>query len=258
MYRICMLLTVTAHRIILWSWTAWKLNTTIQQLFTYWEPDTSKSPILVCSFPSSPTPPAVCPCFIVAVCPSLPPSLAAWGTDFAADKAATAAGRAKQYPGAHCSTAYATKHGWRQPKGQAPRYVSAGVYVSVWCVCHLYPLPLSILIRRIGLVFTHGCFKQKSATSGIFSTKDFAVASSCLFNAFGYKLHCHQLSTKYMKCLEYKITSASCKVILQLASVIIQSVRSLRLLLTGQAVDWVILCSWRVQTDAIRKWDLKP
>lgn len=92
---------------------------------------------------------ALCPCFTVTVCP-LPPSFpAAWGTDFAADKAAAAASRTKQYPGAHCSTAYATKHGWRQPKGQALRDVSAGVFVSMGCMCHLYPHPSSISVQRI-------------------------------------------------------------------------------------------------------------
>lgn len=80
MYRICMLLTVIDHWIISWSWTAWKLNTRMLQLSTFWEPDTSKSPIVVCSLPSSSlvsfaTPPAVCPCFIVDMCPFLPLSL---------------------------------------------------------------------------------------------------------------------------------------------------------------------------------------
>lgn len=166
--RMCMLL---ANMVL----NCMKRKTRMQQLFTYWDPGTSKSPILVCSlsFLLTPNPcltPAVCPCFTVAMHP--PPAsssssllLAAWGTDFAADKAASAAGRAKQYPGAHCSTAYATKHGWRQPKGQAPRDISAGVYVSVWCVCHLYPLPLSISIRRICLVFTHGWFKKEFSSN---------------------------------------------------------------------------------------------
>lgn len=133
--------------------TSWK-----QQMLIYLEPDTS--PVLVCSLLSFPAPPEVCPCFIVAICPSIPPSFAAWGTDSAADKAAAAAGRDKQYPGAHCSTAYATKHGWRQPKGQAPKDSSAGVCVLVWCVYHLYPLPLSISIQRILLVCIHGRFRE--------------------------------------------------------------------------------------------------
>jgi len=115
-----------------------------------------------------------------------PPSsllLAAWGTDFAADKAAAAAGRAKQYPGAYCSTAYATKHGWQQPTGQAPGHVSAGVYVSVRCVCHLYPLPLSISIWRIWLVFVHGWFKDKH-TAGTEAVFLLCFGASCFIISF--------------------------------------------------------------------------
>lgn len=52
----------------------------MQQLFTYWDPGTSKSPILVCSlsFLLTPNPrltPAVCPCFTVAMHPPPPPPL---------------------------------------------------------------------------------------------------------------------------------------------------------------------------------------
>lgn len=104
------------------------------------------------------------------LCPSLPPSLAAWGTDSAADKAAAAAGRAKQYPGAHCSTAYATKHGWRQPKGQAPRDAPAGLCVSVWCVCQLY-FHYPSRSRGFFLVFTRGWIKQKRLYSRHFLHK---------------------------------------------------------------------------------------
>ena len=153
-------------------------------------------------------PPLRCiPCSTVAVCPSLPPSLAAWGTDSAADKAAAAAGRAKQYPGAHCSTAYATKHGWWQPKGQAPRDASAGVCVIVWCVCHLYPRPLSILIRSIFfLVLTHGWLKGKSTKVGIFSVNHRLWLELPSQHIWGSATFRNQLFPKCVKCLETKKT----------------------------------------------------
>lgn len=157
----------------------------------------------VLSFPF-PLPPAVCPCFIVVVCPSLPPFVAAWGTDSAADKAAAAAGRAKQYPGAHCSTAYATKHGWRQPKGQAPKDAPAGVCVSMCYVCHLCHRPLSICIQRIFFLYgfqTCLILRRKCATVGMISIKDYSVWS-CLFIMFRDRLTCFQLFGKHVKWLE--------------------------------------------------------
>lgn len=73
--QICMLLTVIAPWIMSRSWAAWTTQYLDIATVHLWEPDTSKSPVLVCSLLSSSTPLAVCPCFIVAVFPSLPPSL---------------------------------------------------------------------------------------------------------------------------------------------------------------------------------------
>lgn len=71
--RMCMLL---ANMVL----NCMKRKTRMQQLFTYWDPGTSKSPILVCSlsFLLTPNPcltPAVCPCFTVAMHPPPPPPL---------------------------------------------------------------------------------------------------------------------------------------------------------------------------------------
>lgn len=150
-----MLLTAIALRVICLSWAAWEL-----QVLGCDDSSPIRSLIYLLSwcalsFPS-PLPLRCVPVSLwLCVPPSLPPS-AAWGTDSASDKAASAAGRAKQYPGAHCSTAYAAKRGWRQPKGQAPKDLSAAVWVIMWRVCHLYLLPLPISVQRITLVFTHG------------------------------------------------------------------------------------------------------
>lgn len=137
------------------------------------------------------------------------------------------------------------------------------------------PLQASLLACAVFAIFTHlhyssgsrGFFfwssytadlSRKATTVGIFSINDYALAWSCLLIIFRDQLTWIQLLPKHVKCLETKIISFWNQHLILYRSSGRYSYSCHPCPCHRTSIDWVILLAWRIKTDVSQKWNLKP
>lgn len=76
------------------------------------------------------------------------------------------------------------------PKVRPPRDISAGLYSTLWCVCHLYPSSLFISSQRFWLVFIHLFSSGISYVVIHFALNMQKIKNKCLKATFAKSFFC--------------------------------------------------------------------